>query len=115
MQKTDNPFSAIALDQGHKQNNAIIKGACGTVGLLSSDMESALRRWEVAGPDVSRSLNEETVYHFNCSEERKVKHHKDNPAFQEMFFKDVSNLFKSFTDICNPFAANFRTKEYIKL
>ena len=29
LQKTNNPFSAIALDQGHEQNNATIKGAGG--------------------------------------------------------------------------------------
>ena len=54
LQKPDNPFSANALDQGHEQNNATMKGVGGAVGLLSSDMESALRRWKVAVPDVSR-------------------------------------------------------------
>ena len=93
LQKTDNPFSAIALDHGHEENNAT----------LSSDMESTLRRWEVADPDVSWLLNEyEAVYHSNCSsEERKMKHHEDYPALKEIFLKDVSNLFKCFTDICN--------------
>ena len=33
--KTENPFSSIAIDQAHKQNNAIIKRVGGTVGLLS--------------------------------------------------------------------------------
>ena len=42
LHKTDNPFSAIALDQGHKQNDATIKGAGRAVRLLSSDMESVL-------------------------------------------------------------------------
>ena len=58
LQKTDNPFSGTALDQGHEQNNATIKGAGDTIGLLSSDLKSALRRWEVAGLDVSRLLSE---------------------------------------------------------
>ena len=50
--KTINPFSATAFNQAHEQNNAIIKGAGGAVGLLSKDMDSALRRWEVAAPEV---------------------------------------------------------------
>ena len=58
LQKSCKPFSAIALDQGHEQNNAIIKGVGGVVGLLSADMDSALRRWEVAGPDVCILLGE---------------------------------------------------------
>ena len=32
--KAENPFSSIAIDQAHKQNNAIIKRVGGTVGLL---------------------------------------------------------------------------------
>ena len=55
VQKAINPFSAIALDQAHEQNNAIIKGVGGVVGLLSKDMDSALRRWEVAGPSMQMS------------------------------------------------------------
>ena len=56
VRKTINPFSLIALDQAHEQNNAIIKGFGGAVGLLSKDMDSALRRWEVAGLEVCRLL-----------------------------------------------------------
>ena len=44
------------MDQAHEQNNAIIKGFGGAVGLLSKDMDSALRRWEVAGLEVCRLL-----------------------------------------------------------
>ena len=103
LQKTDNPFSAIALDQGHKQNNAIIKGAGGVVGLLTPDMESALRRWEVAGPDVSRLISEYENIHGLNSEGLKGKHHEDYLSFQKVFFKDVTNVYNSFIDICNPF------------
>ena len=31
--KTGNPFSAIATDQAHEQNNAMVKDGGGTVGL----------------------------------------------------------------------------------
>ena len=66
VRKTTNPFSAIALDQAHEQNNATIKGVGGAVGLLSPDMDSALRRWEVAGPEVCRLLSEyEQLHHLD--------------------------------------------------
>ena len=70
VRKTINPFSAIALDQAHEQcseqhmnmnrhmKNAIIKGVGGDVGLLSKDMHSAERRWEVTCPEVCRLLEE---------------------------------------------------------
>ena len=32
--KSNHAFSAIALDQAHEQNNAIVKGDCGAVGLF---------------------------------------------------------------------------------
>ena len=58
LQKTDKPFSAIALDQVHEQNNATIKGAGGVIDLFSSDIESALRRRDVAAPDICRLVSE---------------------------------------------------------
>ena len=36
VQNTTQSFSAIAIDQAHKQNNAIVKGDCGAVGLAES-------------------------------------------------------------------------------
>ena len=107
LQKTDKPFSAIALDQGHEQKNATIKGAGGAIGLLSSDMESALRRWEVAAPDICRLVGEyEELYKVKGNDVNK-KHHEDYTAFQKTFFSDVVNVSKSFVDICNPFAEKY--------
>ena len=57
VQKTLCPFSSVALDQAHQQNNAIIKDD-GTIGLLSPDSDTAFRRWEVAGPEVCMLLSE---------------------------------------------------------
>ena len=49
--KTDNTFSAMAIDQCHEQNDAIIKGSGGAVSL--TDNPPALRRWMVAGPKIT--------------------------------------------------------------
>ena len=56
--KTINPFSAIALNQADEQNNTVITGVGSAVGLFSKDMDSALKRWEVARPEVCRLLEE---------------------------------------------------------
>ena len=34
--KTEKPFSYIPIDQAHEQNNAIVKGSGGAVGLTES-------------------------------------------------------------------------------
>ena len=106
--KTENPFSSIAIDQAHTQNNAVIKGVTGAVGLLSQDIDAALRRWEIAGPDVVRLLNKYEKCHRIGPEIDIGKHHEGHhyPAFQKIFFTDVNNLFNCFKDIYNPFEEN---------
>ena len=47
-------------------------------------------------------MSTEEVYDVN-SYDGKRKHYEDYPAFQEYFFNDVTNVYKSFIDICNPF------------
>ena len=54
--KTSNKFSAMALDQSHEQNNAMVKGSGGAVGLTGNP--GALRRWMVAGPEIARLTTE---------------------------------------------------------
>ncbi len=50
--KSRRDFSAMAIDQAHEQYNAVIKGDVGAIGLTEDP--AALRRWMVAGTEVSR-------------------------------------------------------------
>ena len=71
--KTNRHFCALALDQAHEQANATIKADGGAIGLTKDP--PALRKWMVAGPEVSRlvslyeveaqtsELSEHTVHH----------------------------------------------------
>jgi len=54
--KSNRPFSAIALDQAHEQLNALVKGVGGAVGL--TEKPDALLRWMAAGPQMARAVNE---------------------------------------------------------
>ena len=54
--KTSNKFSAMAIDQCHEQNNALVKGSRGTIGLTGNP--GALRRWTVVGPEIVRNTEE---------------------------------------------------------
>ena len=49
--KSRREFFAIAIDQAHEQNNAVIKDDGGAIGLTE---DPALWRWMIAGPAVSR-------------------------------------------------------------
>ena len=50
--KSMRPLSSMVTDQAHEQANAIIKGEGGVTGVTEDP--SALWRWMVAGPEVSR-------------------------------------------------------------
>ena len=53
--KTTRKFSAIANDHAHVQNNSIVKGEGGAVGLIENP--DALRRWMLSGPEIARLVN----------------------------------------------------------
>ena len=76
--KTSNKFSAIALDQVHEQNNAMVKGSGGAIGLTGNP--GALRRWMVAGPEIARITTEfeEQAIHQQGSD-TEHRHHDQQP------------------------------------
>ena len=84
--KTNRAFSSIALDHTHEQVNAFVKGQGGAVSLTENSV--ALRRWMVAGPELSRMV-EEFEGSFTVSKER--DHHEQKPGVQSTFLKDVVN------------------------
>ena len=54
--KTTNRFSAIPIDQAHENNNEIVKGSGGAIGLTENP--SAFRKCMLAGPEQARILQE---------------------------------------------------------
>ena len=52
VKRTARRFSAIAIDQGHKQNNAAVKDDGGAESHTKSP--AALRRWMVLGPEMAK-------------------------------------------------------------
>ena len=52
--KSSKKFFSMLIDQAHEQNNGILKGSGGIIG-ITEDPE-ALRCWMVAGPEVARCL-----------------------------------------------------------
>ena len=54
--KSERPFSALAINQAHEQNNACVKGDGGAVGLTENPV--ALKCWMLCCPEMARFVNE---------------------------------------------------------
>ncbi|KAK3922349.1 HTH-type transcriptional repressor GlcR [Frankliniella fusca] len=96
---TGNPFSLLAIDQAHEQNNAKVKSAGGVVGLTQD--AAALLRVMAAGPEVARLL-----YEFRGAADSSTgtgRHHEQYEAYQKQFKDHCSALINSFKSYQNPF------------
>ena len=100
--KTRRSFSAIPIDQAHEQNNAVVKGEGGAVGLTENP--NALRRWMLSGPEVAR-LNNEFQYAMSSYSNiaSSLPHHETEKGYQVSFFNDVKALESTLNEMGNPF------------
>jgi len=100
VKKTAHRFSAIAIDQGHEQNNAAVKDDGGAVGLTANPV--ALKRWMVSGLEMVRVIRE-----FEASTEKRKKldprHHEEAKHVQKPFERDVRSLVSTIEEMGNPF------------
>ena len=99
--KSDRAFSSIAIDQAHEQNNAVIKGDGGAVGLTENS--SALRRWMVAGPEVSRLIERYEAVSGSKEVKKNNRHHEQTEAAQKGFIEKVKQLKSVIQEMGNPF------------
>ena len=99
VKKTNNAFSAMAIDQAHEQCNASVKGDGGAVGL--TDDEHALRRWMVAGPEVARVISE---FENQTKVSSNLNHHEQTESMQATFRNEVSALLATFEELGSPFS-----------
>lgn len=100
--KSSRHFSAIAIDQAHEQNNALVKGDGGAVGLTENP--SALRRWMISGPEIARLVNEfEAHINVEASRQSPTQHHEAEASFQVSFTRDVNALVATLNEMGNPF------------
>lgn len=72
--RTSKVFSAIGIDQAHEQNNTLVKGDGGVIGLTQDD--ASLQRWMVAGPEITRMVHE----FENCKEDAPSTHHDQSES-----------------------------------
>ena len=110
--KTNSAFSSLPIDQGHEQNNKIVKGDGGAIGLTESS--SQLLRWMVSGPEMSRIINDfelsqELVRNIAIQEEQEdLHHHEQMKGVQNTFRNQVNAVCRvcssTIEEMGNPFA-----------
>ncbi|KAJ8385835.1 hypothetical protein AAFF_G00181910 [Aldrovandia affinis] len=101
VKKTTHAFSAIALDQAHEQNNALVKGDGEAVGLTENP--AALRRWRVSGPEMARLISEFQATTEKRMKKTELKHHEQTKHTQVSFARDVRALTRVMGKMGNPF------------
>lgn len=86
--------------QAHEQNNILVKGSGGAVGLTQNP--SAFRKWMVSGPEQARLLKEfDSEYSLSADDD--MLHHEEGLATQKTFQEQSLALSQSICDMGNPF------------
>ena len=101
IRKSTRVFSNMVIDQAHEQSNAVVKGDGGAIGLTEDS--AALRRWMVAGPEISRLVGEFESSIGLGRDTNSEKHHEDSPTAQKDFWNKIQRLIQVFIDYENPF------------
>lgn len=98
--KTTKRFSSIPIDQAHEQNNDLVKGSGGVVGLTESP--SAFKKWMIAGPEQARLLKE-FEREYISEEGNKQQHHEEGMSIQKTFKEQVLALVHTISGMSNLF------------
>ena len=88
--KSSHTFSAMAIDQAHEQEKAVIKGEDGAIGV--TEEPSALKRWMVAGPEVSRLATEYEIVSEAKDADEKIRRHEQTARAQRQFYVKIGKL-----------------------
>ena len=99
--KTASNFSAVSDDQLHEQNNKVIKGDGGAVGMFGN--ETALLKWMVGGPEIARMVHEFEFTVDSSSESHTESHHEVSKNFQSRYIGHVSKVVQTLQVDGNPF------------
>ena len=100
-QKSNRKFSHIGLDHNHEQINAKIKGVGGAIGLTEND--AALAKWLLAGPEISRMVEEFEDSNSLSELDSILEHHDTTESAQKHFSADVRTMYDALAEFGNPF------------
>ena len=106
--KTMNSFSTIPFYQAHEQENKIVKGLGGAVGLTENPV--AFKRWMLSGPEVTRLVTQFQEENFSDDypdTPKNFKHHEQGISTENTFHRQVNSLSSTIKRIGNPFLDDF--------
>ena len=94
----------MAIDQAHEQNNAVMKGDGGLIGLTQDS--GAILKWAVAGPEIVRVISEfeSSIVNKTSKNMTTTNHHDENKSTQQKFAYQLKSLITALDDMWNPFA-----------
>ena len=110
VQKTMNGFSAIVFDHVHEQNNGVVRGSGGAVGLTENP--SAFRKWMIAGPEQA-CLIKEFEQEYTRETVSTQCHHEEGACTQKSFQEQAKSLVQTINEMGNPFLDD--TPELLKV
>ena len=114
VQKTTNTFSSIRLDQAHEQNNELIKGDGGIIGITENP--GALLRCMVAGPELARMVKDfETTVEEDNTTQTCTPDHEQSRAFQARFISHIQSLVLTIEELGNPLEEESTCTDLISL
>ena len=90
----------MLIDQAHEQNNDLVKGSGGAVGLTENP--SAFKKWMIAGPEQARLLKE-FEQEYISEEDKKQQHHEEGLSTQKIFKGQALTLVTTISGMSNPF------------
>ena len=102
--KSQKKYSSMPIDQAHEQNNKLVKGSGGAVGL--TDNLSTFHRWMVAGPKQARILTEFENQLLE-SKEHSYQQHEHSYSNQQLFKTQVKSLSEVISCMGNQFLDDF--------
>ena len=106
--KSTGPFSAIAIDHAHEQNNAVVKVDGGAIGL--TQIPRAVLRWMVAGPEIARTIDGfETACLDNHTGRDNGRHHEHTMAVQVTFASEAQASVEVIEDLGSRYKLRFGT------
>ena len=105
--KSQHRFSSIHIDQALEQQNTVVKGKGGVIGLTENPV--SLQRWLLCGPELARCISEfeSDVNYKNEGSgslgSRELLHHKECLATQKHFKQQVNSLVDTIDGFGNSF------------
>ena len=92
---TNTPFSKIAYDQCHEQNNKDIKSSSGYINLVNNEDTSYLRKLEICLPEFHHFLD--TKESKQSHEDKPMKHKEQYDSFIRRYMKDCKKVYENIT------------------